>query len=246
MVLPQDQRERLVQELFDRIARRYDLLNRVISFHLDTFWRKKLLGVLALKSNERFFLDLGTGTGDLALMAAREISENALMVGLDFSPEMLRLARAKRDRSPHGHSIVYLQGSALVPPFKDETFDAIMSAFVLRNITNLNLFFHQAYRLLKPGGRVVTLDMFPPKGFPFSVLYSLYFYRMVPWIGAGLAYDRKAYQYLSDSVRRFDPPETIAGLIRQAGLDRVKVRKFLRGAICLHVGEKPLLQAKQA
>lgn len=234
----QDKRQQLVQNIFDRIARRYDFLNRVISFHLDTFWRKKAVQALALGDGSPCILDLGSGTGDLALTAAKEIKQGRI-VGLDFSLEMLRLAQEKKRRTPEGDRTLFILGSALAPPFKAEAFDAVMTAFVLRNITDLDLFFQHAYRLLRPGGKLVSLDMFPPSLFPFSFFYSFYFYRLVPWIGAALARDRGAYQYLSDSVRRFDPPETIAGLIRQTGFEEIRTQKFMSGAVCLHIGEKP-------
>ena len=236
--LSQDGRQQLVQNIFNRIAARYDFLNRVISFHLDTFWRKKAIRTLALGGRRAVVLDLGSGTGDLALTAAKEIPE-AKIVGLDFSLEMLRFAQKKKRRAAAGDRTFFVLGSALEPPFKEETFDAVMTAFVLRNITDLNLFFRHAYRLLRPGGKIVSLDMFPPSRLPFSFFYSFYFYRMVPWIGTVLAHDRGAYQYLSDSVKSFNPPETIAELIRQTGFKEIKIQKFMSGAVCLHLGEKP-------
>ena len=231
------QRQQLVQTIFNRIAHRYDLLNRIISFHCDVRWREKT--VKALRSSDRLVLDLGTGTGDLALTAARRLGSKTKVFGLDFSLEMLRIAHAKKKKDPYGHKAVYILGTALEPPFKDGAFDAIMTAFVLRNIPDLSLFFVQAFRVLKPGGRLISLDMFPPSNAPFSFLYSLYFYRLVPWIGASLAHDRNAYQYLADSVRTFDPPETIASIIQQAGFVGVRIERFLKGAVCLHIGEKP-------
>lgn len=238
MSLHSEHKQRAVQEIFDRIAARYDLLNRVISFHFDTFWRKKAARTLALRRKDPWILDLGSGTGDLAFTAAGEL-EKARIVGLDFSLPMLRLAAEKRQRSPAGHRAFFILGSALQPPFRDEAFDAVMTAFVLRNIADLRSFFEHAYRLLRPGGQIVSLDMFPPARFPFSSFYACYFYRLVPWIGALFARDRGAYQYLSDSVRTFHPPETIAELIRQTGFQEVKMEKFLCGAVCLHMGEKP-------
>jgi demethylmenaquinone methyltransferase/2-methoxy-6-polyprenyl-1,4-benzoquinol methylase len=243
--LSQDHHQRFIRNIFDRIARRYDLLNRVISFHLDTVWRKKAVKALALKGSDRFVLDLGTGTGDLALTAAREIEEKGKVFGLDLSSGMLRLAQEKKRRFRYGARTVYILGTALAPPFKDGVFDAIMTAFVLRNISDLSFFFQQAYRLLRPGGRLVSLDMFPPTPCPFSLLYTFYFYRLVPWIGAGLAHDRSAYQYLSDSVRTFEPPEAIAEVIQQAGFESVTIERFLGGAVCLHIGEKPMMPARQ-
>lgn len=232
-------RDLFVQNLFDRIAHRYDLLNRVISFRIDSVWRKKAVEELRLGGEHKLILDLGTGTGDLAFAAAKLSQGNGRIVGLDFSDEMLRLAMKKIPRRALVGKVVFVRASALQPPFKDGTFDGVMTAFVLRNITDLDLFFRQAYGLLKPGGRMVSLDMFPPRGGAFSLLYSLYFYRLVPWIGAALAGDRGAYRYLSNSVKAFDPPESIAQTIRRAGFPEVRIRKFLRGAVCLHVGDKP-------
>ena len=231
--------QRFIQGIFNRIARRYDLLNRVISLRLDILWRKRAVEALRLNSRDKLILDLGTGTGDLALTALRERGQKAKILGLDISLEMLRLAQAKKNTFPCGDRLAYVLGSAMAPPLKTGAFDAVMTAFVLRNVPDLPLFFLQAYRLLRPGGRLVSLDMFPPSRAPFSFLYSLYFYRLVPWIGACLAGDRCAYQYLSDSVRTFDSPEAIADLIRRAGFGEVGVRSFLSGAVCLHVAEKP-------
>lgn len=238
---PDTQRQQLVRTLFNRIAPRYDLLNRVISLRLDSRWRKRAVRALALGDHDGLVLDLGTGTGDLALTAATELKRKAGIFGLDFSFEMLRLAQAKKKKRAYGDRTEFILGTALNPPFKEQVFDAVMTAFVLRNIPDLGLFFSQAYRLLKPGGRLVSLDMFPPSTSLFALFYSLYFYRLVPWIGASLAQDRSAYQYLSDSVRSFDPPEAISQLLHQAGFEKIRIERFLRGAVCLHIAQKSSL-----
>jgi demethylmenaquinone methyltransferase/2-methoxy-6-polyprenyl-1,4-benzoquinol methylase len=236
-------RDQAVQSMFDRIAGRYDLLNRIISFRLDTGWRKRAIRTLLTVENP-LIVDLGTGTGDMAFNAAKIAGANARIVGLDFSLQMIRLAERKRSRVRRGASIAFLQATALEAPIKSAIFDGAMTAFVLRNVSDLPRFFCEAHRLLKPGGKFVSLDMFPPTSGWFSSLYAVYFYRLMPWLGGLLSTDRKAYQYLSDSVRRFDPPETVATMIEQAGFVEVKIQKFLRGAVCMHVAAKPTAAAE--
>ena len=237
MMSPSDWRDRAVQSMFDRIAARYDLLNRIISFRLDTRWRRRAIRTL-LAIEHPSIVDLGTGTGDLAFNASKIAGAKAYVVGLDFSMQMIRLAQLKRRHAPYRANIVFVQASALQGPFKGAVFDGAMTAFVLRNVSDLERFFFEAHRLLKPGGRFVSLDMFAPSSGWFASLYGFYFYRLMPWIGGLLAQDRKAYQYLSESVRRFDPPESVARMIERAGFIDVKVEKFLRGAVCMHVATK--------
>jgi demethylmenaquinone methyltransferase/2-methoxy-6-polyprenyl-1,4-benzoquinol methylase len=228
-------RDQAVKGMFDRIAGRYDLLNRIISFKLDNWWRKQAIDS-AMQGHAPRIIDLGTGTGDMIFSAANSTKAPRL-VGLDFSLNMLQLAQSKR-REAESSSVNFIQGSAMASPFKNATFDGAMSAFVLRNVSDLELFFSEAHRVLKPGGRLVTLDMFPPQKNWFAPLYSCYFYRLVPWIGGLLAGDRSAYRYLSDSVRRFHSPEVVSEIIRKAGFTQVTARKFLNGAVCMHIADK--------
>lgn len=231
-------RDQAVQSMFDRIAGRYDLLNRVISFRLDTWWRAQ--AIRTILTNERpLIVDLGTGTGDLAFSAAQLAHGRARILGLDFSMQMVRLAQAKRAQAKFGSTTAFIQASAMSTPLQSEVFDGAMSAFVLRNISDLSLFFTEALRVLKPGGKFVSLDMFPPSAGWFATFYAIYFYRIMPWIGGMISRDRSAYQYLSDSVRNFHSPEAVAGMINRAGFVHVSVRKFLNGAVCMHLAEKP-------
>ena len=230
-------RDRAIQAMFDRIAGRYDILNRIISFRLDNTWRSKAIKEV-LRSSDQFILDLGAGTGDLTFTAAKKIKGSGRIVGLDFSLEMLKLARSKQSSAKNGEKTCFIQGSATFSPFKDGAFDGVMTAFVLRNVSDLSLFFAHAFRVLNNGGRFVSLDMFPPKKTWFSAFYSLYFYRLVPWIGGLLAHDRVAYRYLAESVENFQPPEKVAELLEQAGFKQISIRKFLNGAVCMHVAEK--------
>jgi demethylmenaquinone methyltransferase/2-methoxy-6-polyprenyl-1,4-benzoquinol methylase len=237
-MVSENPRDLAVQRMFDRIARRYDLLNRLISFRLDTWWRNQAVQSVS-KGNHSLILDLGAGTGDLTFTAAKAAQGKGCFVGLDFSPRMLSLAQKKKIRAPHGDTIHFVLGSALLVPFHDAVFDGVMTAFVLRNVSDLALFFGNAFRILKPGGKFVSLDMFPPAKGWFSLLYGVYFYRLVPWLGGLVAGDRGAYRYLSHSVKQFHSPERIAGTLHDCGFERVTVRRFLNGAVCLHIGEKP-------
>ena len=237
-------RDRTVQSMFDRISGRYDLLNRVISFRLDSRWRRQVIKAVLNHPNPHI-LDIGTGTGDLVFDAVKTLNGQGKFVGLDFSLQMLRLAQAKRDNFLHRASAIFVMGSAMTVPFKSNTFDGAMSAFVLRNVSDLSLLFTEAFRTLKPGGKFVSLDMFPPSATWFSPLYSVYFHCFMPRIGALLARDRDAYQYLSDSVRQFHPPEKVAQFIEQAGFERVAVQKFLSGAVCMHIASKPDLSVRR-
>jgi len=153
---------------------------------------------------------------------------------------MLRLAQQKRREAACGEKAHFVLGTALESPFKNAVFDGVMTAFVLRNVSDLSVFFSHAFRVLKPGGKFVSLDMFPPSKNWFSIFYSLYFYRLVPRIGGLIAGDRNAYQYLSESVRQFYSPEKVSSLIDEAGFKCITVRKFLRGAVCMHMAEKPI------
>jgi demethylmenaquinone methyltransferase / 2-methoxy-6-polyprenyl-1,4-benzoquinol methylase len=227
-------RDRSVQVMFDRIARRYDLLNGIISLRLDRRWRQHV--IKAALADGSCILDIGTGTGDLIYQAAQKLHGNGRFVGLDFAPAMLRLARGKRKGT--GNHPEFVLGSAMSAPFKDHVFDSAVTAFVLRNVSDLSLFFAEAYRVLGPGGKFVSLDMFPPRAKWFSPIYGFYFHRFMPRIAAWLAHDQQAYRYLSDSVRRFHSPEHVAALIRRSGFEEVTVRRFLMGAVCMHTARK--------
>ncbi|HEY7319289.1 MAG TPA: ubiquinone/menaquinone biosynthesis methyltransferase [Candidatus Binatia bacterium] len=231
-------RDPTIQAMFDRIAARYDILNRIISFRLDNTWRSQAIKEV-LRNDHPLILDLGAGTGDLTFAAAKQIKGSGRIIGLDFSREMLKLARSKQTKTKNGAKTCFIQGSATFSPFKDATFDGVMTAFVLRNVSDLSLFFFHAFRVLKSGGRFVSLDMFPPGQTWFSSLYALYFYRLVPWIGGLLAHDHSAYRYLAKSVEHFHPPEYIAQLLQEAGFRDVNITRFLNGAVCMHAAEKP-------
>ena len=230
----------LVRNIFDRIAWRYDRLNRIISLRLDSLWRRKAINALGIAGEPAFVLDMGTGTGSLALDACKVLAPGARVVGVDFSRSMLQHARQQTARAGQEARADYILAHALAAPVRDQSFDAVMSAFVLRNVGDLGAFFRESYRVLKPGGRMASLDMFPPPQGVFSRLYWLYFGKLMPWIGRVVSGDPAAYRYLSDSVRSFVPPAAVAATIASAGFVETRTVAYLRGAICLHLATKPL------
>ncbi len=240
MAVVNHSRDRFVRGMFDRIAGRYDLLNRLISFRLDAYWRKQAIQA-AVRGADPSILDIGTGTGDLVLNAAAYARGGGRFIGLDFSFPMLNLAQVKRAKSAYGASTALVMGSAMFAPFKDAVFDGAMAAFVLRNVSDLALLFAESIRMLKPGGKFVSIDMFPPSSSWFAALYSIYFYGLMPRVGGMVSRDREAYRYLSDSVRQFHPPEIISEFLQTAGFEQIRLRKFLNGAVCMHVATKPRL-----
>lgn len=223
-----EQKETHVRKMFDAIAPRYDLLNRIIAGNMDQRWRKRAARA-ARGTGTGPYLDVGAGTGDLT-RALERAAPTARAIGLDLARQMLVIGRRK--------GLNAIQGSALTLPTRDATFEAITNAFVLRNLADLDTFFHEAHRTLKPAGRLVSLEISRPPGKIFGPFYRLYFYRIMPRIGRALSGDRTAYDYLADSVARIAEPHELAAKMRAAGFARVEVKRLMRGAVVLFVAEK--------
>lgn len=228
------QKEAYVRNMFDAIAPRYDLLNRVMAGSLDQRWRR--LAARAVRgSGKGPYLDVGAGTGDLTLAIAKA-APGAKVLGLDPARGMLARGLPKRgfDRA----RMAMVQGSGLTIPAADGSFEGISNAFVLRNLADLDAFFREAARALKPGGKLVSLEIARPPGRVFGPLYRLYFFRIVPRIGRALSGNREAYGYLADSVARVEEPARLAARMEAAGF-HVRVRPLMRGAVVLFEATKP-------
>ena len=226
------ERARQVREMFGRIVPRYDLLNRLMSLGMDGSWRRA--AAAAARPTGARALDLGTGTGDLALELRRQGA--AHVVGADFSAEMLAAARAKATTSAQAS---WALADALRLPFPKGTFDCVTNAFLLRNLADLRAGLAEMARVLKPDGRLVCLDMTPPPPGPFGALYRLYFDRLMPPIAGALSGDSAAYRYLPNSLRGFPDASALSALMAGAGLTQVRVRKLAGGTVALHTGLKP-------
>jgi demethylmenaquinone methyltransferase/2-methoxy-6-polyprenyl-1,4-benzoquinol methylase len=223
--------EAQVRAMFDRIAGLYDRMNSVMTAGLHHQWRRRAADLAALAPGGRA-LDVATGTGDLALELARRVEPGGEVVGTDFSERMLELARAK---AAGGGAVRFEFANALELPYGDGEFDAATVGFGARNFSDLEQGVREMARVVRPGGRVVILEITTPTRPPLSHFFELWFDRVVPALGR-LAGDPEAYSYLPSSVRRFPGPPELAALMWGCGLRDVRYILTAGGIIALHVG----------
>ncbi len=230
-----------VRAMFDRIAGVYDRMNAVMTGGLHHSWRRRAADLTGLGPGDRA-LDVATGTGDLAFELARRTAPGGTVVGADFSDRMLELARAKATTAgpgrPEGVELRFEPANALALPYRDDEFDAATVGFGARNFAELDRGIGEMARVVRPGGRVVVLEITTPTRPPLSTFLELWFDRLVPALGR-LAGDAEAYSYLPSSVRRFPPPAELAGVMWSCGLRDIRYVITAGGIIALHVGEVP-------
>jgi demethylmenaquinone methyltransferase/2-methoxy-6-polyprenyl-1,4-benzoquinol methylase len=220
-----------VRAMFDRIAGVYDRMNAVMTAGLDRRWRSRAADLAAVGPGDRV-LDVATGTGDLALELARRVAPGGEVVGLDFAESMLERAREKAAGRPNVH---FEWGDALALDHPDDAFDAATVAFGARNFADLHRGLAQMVRVVRPGGRVVVLEITTPQTPPLSWFYGLWFDRIVPGLGR-LAGDEDAYSYLPNSVKRFPGPEGLAAAMAETGLGDIRWLLTAGGIIAIHHG----------
>ena len=223
-----------VQTMFDRIAPRYDLMNRMMSMGLDQRWRKQLIDRAGITYNSHV-LDIATGTADIALTAAAAGAEK--IIAADFSREMLVYALMKTRRDYH-RRIHLTAADGLALPFPDESFDAVVTGFSLRNVSHLDSFLREMARVTKQGGKVATLEITRPRGKFFRGFFDWYFGKMVPRAGAFISGQKEAYSYLPQSVNVFITPEELRVRLEDAGLNHAKFETLMFGSISIHHAEK--------
>jgi demethylmenaquinone methyltransferase/2-methoxy-6-polyprenyl-1,4-benzoquinol methylase len=229
-----------VREMFDHIAPRYDFLNRLLSMRQDTLWRRTLVRALHLSPEARV-LDTACGTGDVMLEILRQAGRNTQVVGLDFSPAMLRLAHPKcLPAMPPGGRTALVAADVFDLPFAENRFDAITMAFGIRNIQNKPAVLERFLRHLKPGGRLAILELVTPSGGILRAIYLSYFIKLLPLIGRFFSRHRYAYSYLPESVTHFPQPSVFARTMRRAGFVNVRYRRLTFGICALFVGDKPI------
>ncbi|NOZ58900.1 MAG: bifunctional demethylmenaquinone methyltransferase/2-methoxy-6-polyprenyl-1,4-benzoquinol methylase UbiE [Euryarchaeota archaeon] len=226
-----EEKARRVRGMFSSIAERYDLANTLLSLGRDATWRRFAARVAEIGEGSRV-LDVATGTGELAFEAAKRAS---LVVGADFSAEMLALAREKAERRGT-ERVKFVLCDALHLCFADERFDAALVAFGLRNFADPERALRELVRVVRQGGRVVVLEFtLPPNRF-LRWLYSLYFFHVLPFLGGLITGRREAYAYLPRSVAEFPPPEEVVARMEKAGLENVRYHLLTHGTVAVYVG----------
>lgn len=226
-----------VEQMFDAIAPRYDLLNRVLSLGIDQYWRTRAVRLLAEEQPTRI-LDVATGTADLAIKAERMLHPREV-VGVDLSAEMLHYGRQKLERLGLSPRIKLVQGDASRLPFADDAFDAVLVAFGVRNFEDLVAGLRDAARVLRPGGHLVVLEFSRPRAFPIKQLYALYSRHVLPRIGGALSSDSGAYRYLPDSVAAFPDGHDFLDRMRMAGFTELLWEPLTFGIASLYRGRVP-------
>ena len=219
-----------VRAMFDRIAGFYDLMNSVMTAGLHHRWRARAADLAALAPGDSA-LDVACGTGDLAIELSRRVGAGGSVIGSDFAQEMLERARSKAPE------LAWEWGNALDLPYASNRFDAATVGFGARNFSDLDRGLAEMARVVKPGGRVVVLEITTPRRPPLSTFYSLWFDRIVPLIGR-ITGEEEAYTYLPNSVKRFPGPEGLAAAMERVGLHEIRWILTAGGIIALHVGTK--------
>ncbi len=223
------------RDMFNAIARRYDLLNHLLSGGVDVYWRRRALDC-ALEASPQRVLDLATGTGDFALAAARLRPQQ--VVGVDMAVEMLRLGAAKAAAKRPPMSLELLVGDAEQLPFQDASFDLVTGAFGVRNFGHIPSGLAEAYRVLKPGGQLLVLDFCEPTAPLFRQLYLFYFHKVLPLIGGLISGQRRAYAYLPRSVGTFPQGQAFVELLVEAGFSQTRYMPMTLGIAAVYQGVK--------
>ncbi len=228
-----------VHDVFSSIASKYDKLNTILTLNIDQLWRKNAVKLCTIKKNDKV-LDLCCGTGKMIELECRAAGTNTEVVGLDFNKEMLNVGYKKLNKSLINYKFNLMQGDAMSLPFGDNTFNCITIAFGLRNVPDKRKSISEMYRVLKPGGKIVCLELSKPEMPIFRNVYNLYFNYVLPVIGYLGTQDKAAYDYLRDSVNGFMTKNHLRDEFRSVGFENSRFKSLTCGIASIHYGIKPL------
>ena len=226
-----------VRRHFNRVAPKYDFMNTLLSFGIQYAWKRQAIRMMGLKKEDRV-LDVCGGTADLSIMAARRTGDEGLCVVYDINHAMLRAGQPKIRALPWGERVQLIQGDAEKITFPDNTFDAAMVGFGIRNVTHMERGFREMHRVLKPGGKFMCLEFSRPLNPVFRWLYDVYSFYVMPFLGHLLVGSAESYACLPETIRLFHLPDEIAAILNRTGFRRVTYRRLTNGIAVVHVGRK--------
>ncbi len=221
--------------MFDNIAHNYDFLNHLLSLGIDNLWRKKAIRFIG-KSNPKVIMDMATGTGDFAMEALKLNPDR--VVGLDLSEDMLQYGRIKAKKKGVDSIVEFVKGDSEDLQFEDNTFDAMTVGFGVRNFENLEKGLSEMLRVLKPGGKLVVLEISKPRSFPFKQIFKVYFHYVCPLIGRVFSKDHRAYTYLPESVEAFPSGKKFTGILEKVGYKKAEWTPLTFGICAMYTCEK--------
>jgi len=236
--VPIEEKQTLVDEVFDSVARRYDLMNDLMSGGLHRAWKEALVTAVNPPLSERPFLllDVAGGTGDIAFRVIEAGGEGTRATVCDINPEMLRVGRERAVERGYDAEVSFVEGNAESLPFPDKSYDAYTIAFGIRNVPRIEVALAEAFRVLRPGSRFLCLEFSTVDVPGLDALYDFYSFNVVPALGRAVANDAEAYRYLVESIRRFPKPHAFAEQIRAAGFKRVSFQMLTGGIVAVHSG----------
>ena len=227
--------------MFNRIAPTYDKLNHTLSLGIDRRWRRKAVDALGKhfppKGGQGVILDIATGTGDFAMLLAKRLKPQHI-IGADISEGMMAVGREKVEKAGLQDIISFQKEDCMKLSFPDETFDAVTSAYGVRNFEDLDAGLREMQRVLRPGGHLLIVELTPPPRFPMKQLFWLYAHVVMPLIGRIVSHDKSAYTYLPASMEAFPQAEQMEGILQRAGFSRVEWKRFTFGISTMYLAEK--------
>lgn len=232
----EDQKAGMVHGVFTSVASRYDIMNDVMSVGIHRVWKDAMMDWLAPQPHQRL-LDVAGGTGDISFRFLKR-APGANAVVLDMTESMLVAGRQRAEAEQQAEHLNWVVGDAMALPFEDNTFDVYTISFGIRNVTHVQDALSEAYRVLRPGGRLMVLEFSQLPNPALQWAYDRYSFNVIPAMGKAIANDRDSYQYLVESIRKFPDQDTFASMIRTAGFDMVKYRNLSMGIAALHSGWK--------
>lgn len=235
--VPENEKAGRVHGVFTSVASRYDVMNDAMSLGVHRLWKDAMLDWMAPRPGMHL-LDVAGGTGDIAFRFLDRLKGDGHATVLDMTEGMLAAGRARGEAEARADRLDWVAGDAMALPFPDRSFDAYTISFGIRNVTRIPDALAEAFRVLRPGGRLMVLEFSRVPNAGLRRLYDLYSFNVIPRMGHAIAGDRDSYQYLVESIRRFPDQESFAGMIREAGFGQVAYRNLSMGIAALHSGWK--------